>query len=87
MYFYDGPTYVAEKQNFKTIATYYSGEPMAIMHKHIGLIGCHPESEPHWYNSYSWMKGHYHNGKDHKLLLEFVNELMYGNQRFLQRIA
>jgi len=42
----------------------------------MGLIGCHPESEQFWYDSYSWMKGKYHDGYHHHLLLEFVNELM-----------
>jgi hypothetical protein len=50
--------------------------PMAIVQNNIGLIGCHPESEEFWYDSYSWMKGKYHNGFQHKLLLNFVNDLM-----------
>lgn len=76
MYFYDGCALIGDKSKFKTIATYANGDPMAIIQGSIGLIGCHPESEPHWYESYSWMRGHYHMGKHHKLLLEFVNLLM-----------
>ena len=38
--------------------------------------GSHPESEKFWYDSYTWMKGKYHNGDHHTLLLEFVNMLM-----------
>ena len=40
------------------------------------LIGCHPESEPHWYECYSWMRGLYHGGRHYKLLRDFVDELM-----------
>jgi hypothetical protein len=46
------------------------------MQGQLGLIGCHPESEPHWYDSYSWLKGKYHNGAHHELLLDFVNDLI-----------
>jgi len=49
---------------------------MAIIQDKIGLIGCHPESEEFWYDSYSWLKGKYHKGQHHKLLLNFVNDLM-----------
>jgi len=49
---------------------------MAIYQKRIGLIGCHPESERFWYDSYSYMKGKWHNGEQHKLLLEFTDTLM-----------
>jgi len=76
MFWYDGCALVGDSRKFKTIATYTNGDNMAIIQNNIGLIGCHPESEPHWYNSYSWMKGRYHNGQHHTLLLDFVNELM-----------
>lgn len=74
MFFYDGcafgPGY------YDIIAKYKNDDPMAIIQGRVGLIGCHPESEPHWYENYSWMKGKYHNGAQHKLLLDFVNKLM-----------
>lgn len=76
MYFYDGCALVGDTSKFETVATYANGDPMAIIQNRIGLIGCHPESEKHWYDSYSWMKGKYHNGKHHSLLLDFVNTLM-----------
>jgi len=76
MFFYDGCALVGDETKFKTIARYSNGDPMAIIQNRIGLIGCHPESQPHWYNSYSWMNGKYHNGKDHTLLLNFVDKLM-----------
>jgi glutamine amidotransferase-like uncharacterized protein len=77
MFFYDGCALVGDENSpYETIATYSNGDNMAIIQNRIGLIGCHPESEKFWYDSYSWMKGKYHKGSQHKLLLEFVNELM-----------
>jgi glutamine amidotransferase-like uncharacterized protein len=75
MFFYDGCALIGNG-NYRTVATYSNGDPMAIIQKNVGLIGCHPESEEFWYDSYSWLKGKYHNGEHHKLLLEFVNELI-----------
>jgi glutamine amidotransferase-like uncharacterized protein len=76
MYFYDGCAFVGDERKFETVARYANGDPMAIIQNRIGIIGCHPESEPHWYQLQTWMKGKYHNGDHHKLLLDFVNELM-----------
>jgi glutamine amidotransferase-like uncharacterized protein len=77
MYFYDGCALVGDPTKFETIATYSNGDPMAIIQNRVGLIGCHPESEPSWYSEYhSWMKPHYHNGKHHQLLLDFTDRLM-----------
>jgi len=78
MFFYDGCAVVGNG-SYQTVATYANGDPMAIIQKNIGLIGCHPESEKFWYDGYSWLKGKYHNGEQHKLLLNFVNELMNKN--------
>jgi glutamine amidotransferase-like uncharacterized protein len=76
MFFYDGCALVGDTSKFKTIATYANGDPMAIIQDRIGLIGCHPESQPSWYNEYySWMQPHYHQGRHHELLLDFVNSL------------
>ena len=75
MFWYDGCALVGSGY-YDTIAKYANDDPMAIIQDRIGLIGCHPESEQFWYDSYSWMKGKYHNGTHHKLLLEFVNTLM-----------
>ena len=77
MFFYDGCALVGDDAKFKTVATYANGDAMAIIQNNVGLIGCHPESEQHWYNNYSWMSQHYHNGTHHKILLDFVNELVY----------
>ena len=74
MFFYDGCSFGAGQ--YEIIAKYKNDDPMAIIQGKLGLIGCHPESQPHWYKSYSWMKNHYHNGKHHELLLDFVDKLM-----------
>lgn len=75
MYFYDGCALTGDESTFQTIARYKNGDPMAIIQDNVGLIGCHPESEKHWFDSYSWMRKHYHNNTHGKLLLDFVNYL------------
>jgi hypothetical protein len=77
MFFYDGCAIVGgDMSPYESFGTYSNGDNMAIIQNRIGLIGCHPESEQFWYDSYSWMKGYYHRGIHHDLLLDFVNELM-----------
>ena len=75
MFFYDGCALVGDRTRFETVATYANGDAMAIRQNNIGLIGCHPESEQFWYDSYSWMRGRYHNGQHHNLLLDFVDQM------------
>ena len=74
MYFYDGCTYTGPG-NYDTMARYPNGDPMAIMQGRVGMIGCHPEAEKHWYDSYSWMSKKWQGGR-HSYLLEFVDQLM-----------
>jgi len=74
MYFYDGCAFVGN--NFDTVATYPNGDAMAIFQNRVGLIGCHPESTPAWYDK-NYLKPHWHGYRHHRLLLEFVNELMH----------
>jgi hypothetical protein len=78
MFWYDGCALVGNSAKFNTIATYANGDAMAIIQNNIGVIGCHPESENYWYDSYSWMAGKYHNGQHHRLLLDFANQLNTG---------
>lgn len=73
MYFYDGCTYYGT--GFDTVATYPNGAPMAIMQDKIGLIGCHPEANKHWYESYSWMRRRWQ-GLKYNYLLDFVEKLL-----------
>lgn len=74
MFWYDGCAFTGPGY-YDTIAKYANDDPMAIIQNRIGLIGAHPESEKFWYDSYSWMRGKYHNGKHHNLLLNFVKKL------------
>jgi glutamine amidotransferase-like uncharacterized protein len=76
MYFFDGCALVGDESKFETIARYKNGDPMAIIQDNVGLIGCHPESEKHWYDGYSWMRRHYHNNTHGKLLLDFTYRLL-----------
>jgi len=77
MYFYDGCSLIGDETKFKTIARYSNGDPMAIIKGTVGLIGCHPESSQWWYEKpWQYINKHWHNNQHHKLLLEFVNELM-----------
>lgn len=75
MFFYDGCAIVGQG-HCRTIARYANGDRMAVIQDRIGLIGCHPESESHWYNDYSWMRGKYHQGSQHDLLLNFVDSII-----------
>jgi hypothetical protein len=75
MFWYDGCALVGEG-DYETVATYANGDAMAIIQNRIGLIGCHPESQPFWYDSYTWMQGRYHGGHHHQLLAEFTDSLM-----------
>lgn len=75
MFWYDGCALIGEG-DYETVATYANGDAMAIIQNRIGLIGCHPESQPFWYDGYSWLRGRYHDGRHHQLLLEFTDSLM-----------
>jgi len=76
MFWYDGCALVGDESKFKTVARYANGDPMAIIQGRVGLIGCHPESEQHWYDMYSWMKGKFHQGRHYPLLLDFVDSIL-----------
>jgi len=75
MFFYDGASFNVDG-DCDIVSYYPNGDPMAIIQNNIGLIGCHPESQKHWYDSYSWMKKHWHDNTQGHLLLDFVDELM-----------
>jgi len=74
MFFYDGCTFTG-KGKYDTIASYETGQSMAIYQNKIGLIGCHPESMEFWYNK-SYLKKHWHEYRHHQLLENFTLELM-----------
>ena len=73
MYFYDGACMVGG--DVDVVARYSNHDPMAIIQGRIGLIGCHPEAEQHWYQDHSWMQRVW-TGTQHHLLLDFVDQLM-----------
>ena len=78
MFWYDGCSIIGDGK-FNTVATYTNGDIMAGFQRNIGLIGSHPEAERHWYTEYSWMNKVWDENvakHNHKLLLEFVDELM-----------
>lgn len=72
MYFYDGACMVGG--NVDCVARYSNGDPMAIIQGNVGLIGCHPEAEKDWYDSYSWMRKEW-TGGHHSMLLDFAKSL------------
>lgn len=74
MYFYDGCTFTGYG-SYDTVARYPNGDPMAIIQGRVGMIGCHPEAERHWYDSYTWMQRKWNGGR-HSYLLKFVDQLM-----------
>ena len=77
MYFYDGCALIGDESQFKTIARYANGDPMAIIKGRIGLIGCHPEAQLYWYEKpWQYINKYWNGGKHHNLLLNFVDELM-----------
>jgi len=77
IFFYDGCALIGDENKFDTISRYSNGDPMAIIQKRVGLIGCHPESEQYWFKGqYNYLNKYWHRGEHHKLLLEFVNKLM-----------
>lgn len=75
MFFYDGCSILGDSTKFTTIGSYANGDPAAVIQGRIGLIGPHPESEKFWYNK-PFLESKWHETRHHKLLLEFVDQLM-----------
>ena len=75
LFFYDGCAIFGNESKYDVVARYPNGDAMAIIQNRIGLIGCHPEAEQHWYDEYSWMRKRW-NGSKNYLLLDFVNKMM-----------
>jgi glutamine amidotransferase-like uncharacterized protein len=74
-FFYDGPAFIGDESKFETIARYANGDPAAIIQGKIGLIGPHLEAEEYWYDK-PYLHRHWHQGKHHTLLKDFVDRLM-----------
>ena len=75
MFFYDGCAIIGDESKFTTIARYRNNDPMAIIQNNIGIIGCHPESMPTWYNK-TYLKPQWHYYKHHTLLVDFIELLL-----------
>ena len=73
MFLYDGCSIVDSK--VEAVSRYQNGDVMAGYYERIGIIGCHPESEESWYNK-KYLVPRWHEGRHHKLLLDFVDGLM-----------
>ena len=74
MFFYDGPTFAGDGR-CQIHARYANGDPMAIIQKRVGLIGCHPESQVKWYGK-PYLQKWWHGGQHHELLLGFTKKLL-----------
>lgn len=72
MFFYDGPAFIGN--NCRVVSRYQNGDAMAIVQNNIGLIGCHPEAVPFWYDEYSWMKSKWIDQRH--LLRDFTQQLI-----------
>lgn len=75
IFFRDGCTFVGDLSKSEIISTYYNKEPMCIRQGKIGVMGACLDSLEWWYNNKT-LKQYWHEGRHHKLLLEFVNELI-----------
>ncbi len=73
VYFYDGCTFTGNA--FRCHSTYANGDPMAIVQNNLALIACHLESTRYWYEK-KYMRPHWHGGRHHRLLLDFVDQFM-----------
>lgn len=77
MFFYDGCAIVGDLSRTRVVAQYANGDAMAIQQNRVGLIGCHPESELHWYETpRQYINQYWHHGQHHQLLAKFVDQLM-----------
>lgn len=52
------------------------GHPAAIIEGNVGAIGPHPESNKYWYESWSYMPQFWHHRRHHKILKQFVTQLL-----------
>lgn len=71
MFFWDGPVM---NEVGEVVARYKNGRVMSLRKNNIGLIGCHPESQPDWYTK-KYMKDRWHDGRHWTLLRNFVHTL------------
>ena len=56
------------------------GAGMAVVQGSVGLIGCHLESQQHWYSK-KVLQPHWHQNTHHRLLWQFVANHLLQNQQ------
>ena len=74
IFFRDGCTFVGDMSQSKIISTYFNKEPMCIVQDKIGVMGGCLDSLEWWYDNKT-IQQYWHEGRHHKLLLNFVNQL------------
>jgi glutamine amidotransferase-like uncharacterized protein len=74
IFFRDGCTFVGDLSDSEIVSTYYNKEPMCIKQGKIGVMGACLDSQKWWYDNKT-IKQHWHQGRHHRLLLDFVNQL------------
>jgi glutamine amidotransferase-like uncharacterized protein len=75
MFFRDGCTFTGNPKSYTVTATYANGDPMCIVQGKVGVMGACPDSLESWYNK-SYTKPYWHKGRHHKLLQDFVKQLL-----------
>ena len=80
IFFRDGCTFVGDLSHSEIVSTYFNKEPMCIVQGNIGVMGACLDSLEWWYDNKK-LKQYWHEGKHHKLLLEFVDKLINQKER------
>ena len=75
IFFRDGCTFVGDLSHSEIVSTYFNKEPMCIRQGKIGVMGACLDSQEWWYDN-NTIKQYWHEGRHHKLLVEFVNKLL-----------
>ena len=74
IFFRDGCTFVGDMSQSKIVGTFFNKEPMCIVQGKIGVMGGCLDSLEWWYDNKTIYQ-YWHEGRHHKLLLDFVDEL------------
>jgi len=74
IFFRDGCTFVGDLSHSEIVSTYFNKEPMCIRQGKIGVMGACLDSQKWWYDNKT-IKQYWHQGRHHRLLLDFVNQL------------
>ena len=74
IFFRDGCTFVGDLSHSEIVSTYFNKEPMCIVQGKIGVMGGCLDSQEWWYDNKT-IHQYWHEGRHHKLLLDFVKQL------------